>query len=410
MTTPSSAHTGHPDNDTGTRGLRPSARQVLALFLSGAIALQIAQGLVYQRRITPYKASYWLVTYEHGFVRRGLAGEVLRRVAGTAPSLVTIEVVQYLLTAALLAALCLLVRALWQRNDPSLDLAAIVLCCSPFVFDFVAFQRRPDQIGYLVVLAIGFMLWKQPASSTVTTLVGGLLLAVAVLVSDSAFLACTGWAAVLVVLAPGQSIRSLRTLLRLALLTVPPAAMALVSATAGRLDAAHVQALAATASRYRWTDVVVFPYLADSLQTSLHRVADMPLTMMLGSVLVGGFLVLLQGWLMTGLGSPQSVASRRPQRTTVLGVGLCAVGLVVLLCLGIDWFRWISGFGLMAAVAFTFSRLMRKPTTSVASGGYPPRGVIVVSAYLLAVAAFPSMISVSEGFLQLLLAYNSAKP
>ena len=171
-----------------------------------------------------------------------------------------------------------------------------------------------------------------------------------------------------------------------------------------------MRALAATASRYRWTDVVVFPYLSDSLRTSLHRVADMPRTMMLGSVVIGGLLVLAQGWLMTGLGTPASLRSRRPRRETTLVVGLCAVGLVVLMCLGIDWFRWISGFGLMATVAFGFNKLMREPEAPATVHGYPPRGVIVVSAYLLAVAAFPNMISLSEGFLQLLLAYNSAKP
>ena len=410
MTPPSSANTGHADSITAARVRRPDARSVLALILGGAVALQVAQGLVYQRRITPYKASYWLVTYEHGFVRRGLAGEVLRRIAGTAPSIVTIEAVQYLLTAALLASLCLLVRALWRRNEPALDLAAVVLCCSPFVFDFVVFQRRPDQIGYLAVLAIGFMLWKRPARSTTIAALGGLFLAASVLVSDSAFLACTGWAVLLLMLSAGQSLRTPRTFMRMVLLITPPAVAALVSATSGRLDDAHVRALAATASRYRWTDVVVFPYLSDSLRTSLHRVADMPRTMMLGSVLTGGLLVLLQGWLMTGLASPASLRSRRPRRETVLIVTVCIIGLLALMLLGIDWFRWISGFGLMATVVFGFGRLMSESTAPATANGYPSRGVIVVSAYLLAVAAFPNMISLSEGLLQLLLAYNSAKP
>ena len=410
MTTPSSTRTGHDVPGEGSRTRRPGPRCVLALFLGGAVALQLAQGLTYQRRITPYKASYWLVTYEQGFVRRGLAGELLRRVAGTSPSIVTIEVVQYLLTAILFVALCLVVRALWRRNDPVLDVAAVVLCCSPFVFDFVVFQRRPDQVGYLVVLAIGFMLWRRPASGTAIAALGGLLLAAAVLVSDSAFLACTGWAVLLLVLTPGQTIRSLRTLGRVAMLSAPPAVAALVSATAGRLDANHVQALAATASRYRWTDVVVFPYLSDNLRTSVQRVADMPRTMMIGSVTVGLLLVLLQGWLMTGLASPTSLRSRRPRPETALVATLCLLGLVALMLLGIDWFRWISGFGLMATVVYSFGQLMRKPSAPDTGNGYPSRGVIVVGAYLLAVAAFPNMISVSKGLLQLLLAYNSAKP
>jgi hypothetical protein len=64
----------------------------------------------------------------------------------------------------------------------------------------------------------------------------------------------------------------------------------------------------------------------------------------------------------------------------------------------------------MATVVFGFGRLMSESTAPATANGYPSRGVIVVSAYLLAVAAFPNMISLSEGLLQLLLAYNSAKP
>lgn len=385
-------------------------RLILPIVLLGAIGFQLAQGLAYQRRITPYKASYWLVTYEFGFTRRGLAGEVLRWFTGTAPSLVTIEVVQYAVTALLVVLLLLVVRAAWRRNEERLDLAVVLLCCSPFVFDFVAFQRRPDQVGYAAVIALGLFLHVFPHRRTVAAGLGGALLTMSVAVSDSAFLACVGWALALVLLVPGETLRSARTWFRLALVAVPPAVMAVASATAGRLDESQVRSLGATAAKYRWTDVVVFPYLTDTLSQSVHRVAEMQRTMMIGSITVGVVLLVLQGWLMLGLRWPLALPAasyRHPATLPVLASGL---GLVLLLLLGIDWFRWISGFGLMGTVTFAFAMLMRPEQPRTGERSTPSGGTLTVGGYLLAVAAFPNMISVSEGFLQLLLAYNSAKP
>lgn len=383
---------------------------MLLVLLGGGFVFQLIQGLAYQRRITPYKASYWLVTYEFGFTRRGLAGEVLRWFTGTAPSLVTIEIVQYTLTSLLVVLLLLVVRAAWRRNEQRLDLAAIVLCCSPFVFDFVAFQRRPDQVGYASVVAIGLLLHRFPRRRTALALLGGALLTVSVAVSDSAFLACVGWAVAILLLVPGETLRSARTWFRIALLALPPAVMAVASATAGRLDDAQVRSLGATAAKYHWTDVVVFPYLTDTLRESVQRVGDMQNTTMIGSIAVGAVLLALQGWLMLGLRWPLRSSSAAPRTQALLPVAASSLGLLLLVLLGIDWFRWISGFGLMGTVTFAFARLFRQPTASTPQGELPTRRTVLVGAYLLAVAAFPNMISVSDGFLQLLLAYNSAKP
>ena len=383
---------------------------ILPVALVGAVVFQLAQGLAYQRRITPYKASYWLVTYEFGFTRRGFAGEVMRWFTGTAPSLVTIEIVQYGVTSLLVVLLLLVARIAWRRNEEKLDHAVVVLCCSPFVFDFVAFQRRPDQVGYASVVALGLLLYRYPQRRTFVAAAGGALLALSVAVSDSAFLACVAWALAIVLLVPGETLRSIRTWFRLALVAVPPAAMAVVSATAGRLDDTQVRSLGATAAKYHWTDVVVFPYLADTLGESVDRVADMQRTMMLGSIAVGVVLLVTQGWLMLGLRWPLRATATPYRHQTTLPVLASVLGLVLLLLLGIDWFRWISGFGLMATVTFAFAMLLRPQQPRVHERSGPSGGTLIVGGYLLAVAAFPNMISVSEGFLQLLLAYNSAKP
>ena len=60
-----------------------------------AIAYQVIQRFTYTGYgMSEYGRSLWYVTYEHGFVRRGLAGEVLRTITGDRPSIAMVDLVQ----------------------------------------------------------------------------------------------------------------------------------------------------------------------------------------------------------------------------------------------------------------------------------------------------------------------------
>ena len=91
--------------DVGTR-VRPLPRLELAirLALAFAIAYQVIQRFTYTGYgMSEYGRSLWYVTYEHGFVRRGLAGEVLRTIVGGRPTIATVDLVQNVVAVVTLA-------------------------------------------------------------------------------------------------------------------------------------------------------------------------------------------------------------------------------------------------------------------------------------------------------------------
>ena len=47
-----------------------------------AAAVQVLQGLFTNHHLGRFEASYWALSYDHGFVRRGLPGELLRLASG----------------------------------------------------------------------------------------------------------------------------------------------------------------------------------------------------------------------------------------------------------------------------------------------------------------------------------------
>jgi hypothetical protein len=147
--------------ETGVGKLR--GRLGFVYLLGIAVGVQLVQGVVVVHTLAPYTRSYWFITYEAGFTRRGLAGELVRLVTGSIASVDTLEVLQWLLTLTLIGGLGWLVVEAARRNAPALDLAAIALCVSPFVFDFVVAQRRPDQLGFVVVVAYGLVVVPVPA-------------------------------------------------------------------------------------------------------------------------------------------------------------------------------------------------------------------------------------------------------
>ena len=55
--------------------------------------------------MSEYGRSLWYVTYEHGFVRRGLAGEVLRTIVGGRPTIATVDLVQNVVAVATVGAM-----------------------------------------------------------------------------------------------------------------------------------------------------------------------------------------------------------------------------------------------------------------------------------------------------------------
>ena len=154
--------------------------------------------------MSEYGRSLWYVTYQHGFVRRGLAGEALRTIVGDRPTIATVDLVQNIVAVVTLAAMTGLVVLLCHRRTVIAYASAAALVVAPFAFDSVGGQRRPDLLAFLVLAVIGLWAGTRSVAPTRLALVAGALLAVCTLASEAAPLIVGPWL-VLVVLAAARA-------------------------------------------------------------------------------------------------------------------------------------------------------------------------------------------------------------
>lgn len=126
------------------------ARQLLYLGIAAAIAAWAAAVLWFAIRIVPldvYWISYYTADYRHGFVRRGLAGELV----GLAPghyfgvtlTLRWLSTAVYLCGLATVAGVVLFSRHRSERRV----MVAMLIPLLPFGVPFAAFSARPDLFG-----------------------------------------------------------------------------------------------------------------------------------------------------------------------------------------------------------------------------------------------------------------------
>lgn len=129
----------------------PRARQhILYVGIGAAIAAWSAVVLWFAIKVVPldvYWMSYYTADYRHGFVRRGLAGELVRSVPGhyfaAALGLRWLSTAGYLCGLAAIAGVVLFSR---HRSERRL-MVAMAIPLLPFGIPFAAFSARPDLFG-----------------------------------------------------------------------------------------------------------------------------------------------------------------------------------------------------------------------------------------------------------------------
>lgn len=321
--------------------------------LALGIAFQVAQRFAKTGyELSEYGRSLWYVTYQFGFVRRGLAGEMVR-VLGVTPSLRAIDLAQNLIALLMLATATALVVLLCRRRTVIAYAAAALLVIAPFSFDSVGGQRRPDLFGYLVLAGVG--IWAATGRPRAVTLgaVGGALLAVAALVSEASPLIVGPWL-VLVVLAVIRARPRARgeAAVALTLGTVPSLLTLAVLTSAGRADTTTVALLEQAAPPEIRGHGTVFAYLGDTVRSSFERVMSRPnqwLSILVGAVFVALFLYCARGC------APYARATFRWLLPATRGrrawIAVTAGAAVVLFALGFDWLRWITSIGFSALLA-----------------------------------------------------------
>ena len=349
------------------------------------MALQVLQG-VFDRvpaGNVQFTDSYYLVTYHHGFVRRGLLGEGLRLIFGV-PTRVEVDVTADVVVALAIGAVLVTAELLIRRGTASSYAAAILVVATPFTIDFFIVDRRPDLLAVVVLVALGIVLVKVSRALVVWLAVFGLGFAALVLVHEDVILVQVPWAIVLVTVATlgrngvvaGDPRTGLaRTLVaRLAVLVAPSLVATAALLAYGLPSAGRVSALASDVAGFHFVGNTVFTYLPDSITTAVRQVGAIPdsakaITLVLGLVLVALQLGWVAWWVRPRL---WSTFTRRGNRA--LGAGLSALILVttaLLFATGFDWVRWFADCGAAWLIVQAFTVLL-DGSSEPESGSDPP--------------------------------------
>ncbi|MFN8027985.1 MAG: hypothetical protein U0W40_16960 [Acidimicrobiia bacterium] len=367
--------------------------------LAVGIAYQVVQRFTYTGYgMSEYGRSLWYVTYQHGFVRRGLAGEALRTILGRHPTIAEVDLVQNVIALTTIGAMVALVVMLCRRRTTIAYAAAGALVIAPFAFDSVGGQRRPDLLAFLLLAGVGIWAGTKRVAPARLALVAGALLAVCTLASEAAPLIVGPWL-VLVLLANDRARRGpdARPLLVTAL-GVAPTLLVLGALTLhGAPTANQVTSLELDAPSIIGGHGSVFVYLGDTFSSSFQRVLERPnpeISILVGTLLLALLAVACHGarpWLR---GSCDRVLPTRAARRAWCAA--TAALTLALFALGFDWLRWMGTITFAALLAACAIVLLEErpapafPERVQVSG----RGIAAVAAatYLLVLPPLPNFV------------------
>jgi hypothetical protein len=325
--------------------------------------------------------SYYAVDYTFGFVRRGLAGELVGLVPGhyfeAALGLRWLSTAIYLCALGLVAGVVLFGR---RRSERRL-MVAMLIPLLPFGIPFAAYSARPDLFGAaaLAVFAVALPLTRTRAVASAWCLAYGLVIAVLTLVHEAIGLQFA-LGAVLAIIVLGNTLGAARR--RGVLLAVAPGVVtALVVAAFGRHDIAsqlcsvvpHHTMPNPLATITSLPTLVQYVFGAQQSQTDYHDWVCrnvMPIfdygvvdaTRIVANIGVVGLTVsLLFGALafagtMYGISGVSGVPLRAfvdQLRGSAAWVGAGLLLIVPVFLTGFDWTRWLIIVSFDVAIVFT---------------------------------------------------------
>jgi hypothetical protein len=361
-----------------------SARPLRYVGIAVAIAMWSTAVLLFAINILSidaYWMSYYAVDYTFGFVRRGLAGELVGLVPGhyfdAALGLRWLSTAIYLCALGLVAGVVLFGR---RRSERRL-MVAMLIPLLPFGIPFAAYSARPDLFGAaaLAVFAVALPLTRTRAVASAWCLAYGLVIAVLTLVHEAIGLQFA-LGAVLAIIVLGNTLGAARR--RGVLLAVAPGVVtALVVAAFGRHDIApqlcsvvpHHTMPNPLATITSLTTLVQYVFGAQQSQTDYHNwvcrnvmpifdygvVDAMRIVANIG--VVGLTVSLLFGALafagtMYGISGVSGVPLRAfvdQMRGSVAWVAAGLLLIVPVFLTGFDWTRWLIIVSFDVAIVFT---------------------------------------------------------
>lgn len=367
-----------------------TARRLQILGVCLVLILQIAQS--FNLYASPAQKSYWLISYRHGFVRRGLAGEIIRGipVSSTSWLLHAAALTVALAPAALLG---VLVVRLLRRGDSRSLAMALLLAASPFTFESLLHYKRPDQLGLVCLLLVGFVITSARFSARSYWTIGllGAILAIIVLIHEGAALIYGAFIVPLIVCIPSRIPLSKRWAAAAAFFAAPTISLLAVllwgrispSVLAEILHDPQLTGVLPDAADVRRS---VIPFLADSIGDGFSRVVQLGPVVLTCMACFGLALIAVQVWALRLAGVLTVTAWRSwPKPAAWLWAWLVpAGGAVATFLTGIDWIRWFAEVGCSLLVLWTFALLSRPAPSEVPVSRLAIIAFWVVSIYLVA--------------------------
>jgi hypothetical protein len=360
-----------------SRALHPAAGWSgggVRLFAALLVVFQVVQGVLdpIPSGNVRFTESYYLVTYNHGFVRRGLLGEGLRLAFGV-PTRSEVDMTADLVVVLAIGAVLVIIELLIRRETASSYAMAILLAASPFTIDFLVVDRRPDLLAVVLLVALGIVLARVTNALLPWLVAFGLAFGGMVLVHEDVVLIDIPWAMVLVAAAtlgrngvfvggprPGVT----RTLVARVGVLVAPSVIATFAVLAyGLPTTQRVAELERDVSSFHFSGNTVFTYLPNSIHAAVHLVGAIPDDAKLHTLLLGFVLIALQlGWIASWV-RPRIWSPFVERGNRALGICLgttIVIATVILFGTGFDWVRWFADCGAAWLIVQAFSPLSRQ--------------------------------------------------
>lgn len=373
-------------------GVKPDPRTRNRLVgIGAAIAAWTALVLWCAVKVVPldvYWISYYAADYTHGFVRRGLAGELVRLVPGhyfgATLGLRWLSTAVYLSGLATIAGVVLFSR---HRSERRL-LVAMLIPLLPFGVPFAAFSARPDLFGgaALALFSSALVFTRSRAVATGWCAAYGAVIAVLTLMHEAIGLQFA-LGAVLAIIVLGGALESSRRLGALVAVTPGVISTAVVAVfghhdIASRLCAAvphHlmpnpfatvtspetllrfvIDGRSSQTDYHDWVCRNVMPNYDNGIVAAIHTVGRIGALGLTVSLIFGAAAVAVTLW---GLGELSGVPLRAfvaalQGRMTWVVAGLLLVTPVFLT--GYDWTRWLTVVAFDIAIVFILFAARRR--------------------------------------------------
>lgn len=318
---------------------------------------------------------YWAINWDHGFVRRGLCGELLQLL--TSGSLASGAQAMTGVSACL-GGLVLLATGLLLlgRGDPSSVGVGLALVVSPVGMLMAWSDPRPELFGLLALPGITVAMGRSPRVGKALLLGISLWLGVVTLMTEDVLFAVVPWGVILIAaLTSGQPTQ--QRLREIAILVLVPATAATAVVVFGRADPAQVAALQRHASALSETAVPRMLFVGQGLGDNVRVVLSSGIGYRALTMGVTALVLVVVGLALSLSGVHHEVRRLPDDRLFRLSLLLPLLALLVETATGIDWPRWLGQLGSGALLTLALIMLDRPPAATLP---WTPRRLMAVAA------------------------------